>query len=161
MKFILFRHAQKGATPFEDPELTLKGFEQSVHILNLIKNNTLPIPTQLLVSPKRRTSQTLYPVAKEFGLSLTVAEDLDQQTTAEGSPDFRFRVNNFLNSLIEKSNEEHVIFACTHYDWIEEAMTLINCDQDLNTFQFSHWAPAQYVAFEVTESTWLHIYKNK
>lgn len=160
MKFILFRHAQKGVTPFEDPELTPKGFEQSAQILNLVKDSKVPAPTSLLVSPKRRTSQTLYPLAKEYGLDLNVSHELDLRTGTESLQDFRLRITHFLNSLSENHRQKQIIFACTHYDWIEEAMTLINCDKDLNTFEFSHWAPAQFAAFEVTENTWHFINKS-
>ena len=153
MKFVLFRHAQKGFVPFEDPELSPKGFEQSLLLTELIKNKSLPEPSELLVSPKRRTSQTFYPIAKLYNLTPRITDSLDQRKNEENSLQFRQRVQSFLNE-IENSTDRNVIFACTHYDWLEEAMTLINCDRDLNTFEFAHWAPTQYVVFEIEKQLW-------
>lgn len=158
MKFVLFRHAQKGITPFEDPELSLKGFEQSGNLIDLIKNKSLPLPTFLFVSPKRRTSQTFYPISKHHSLTPQISDFLDQRRNDETSLQFRQRVQTFLNEL-ELRNSEEVIFACTHYDWLEEAMALIHCDRDLNTFEFSHWAPTQYVIFEIENNIWKFIGK--
>jgi broad specificity phosphatase PhoE len=153
MKFVLFRHAQKGITPFEDPELSLKGFEQSGGLVDLIKNKSLPAPTFLFISPRRRTSQTFYPISKHYSLTPQVSDLLDQRKNEESSLQFRQRVQTFLKEL-ELRNSEDTVFACTHYDWLEEAMSLIHCDRDLSTFEFSHWAPTQYVIFEIENNFW-------
>lgn len=153
MKFVLFRHAHKGILPFEDPELSLQGFEQAHRISDLISKNSLSIPTRLFCSPKRRTSQTFYPSAQRLGLKTEVNPDLDQRASQESSIDFKNRVQKFLRQ-IEKLNGNLVIFACTHYDWIEEAMALINSDKDLKSFEFSHWSPTQYVEFEIENNLW-------
>ena len=158
MKFVLFRHAQKGITPFEDPELSLKGFEQSAQLVELIKNKSLPVPTFLFISPKRRTSQTLYPISKNYNLTPQLSDLLDQRRNDESSLHFRQRVQSFLNDL-ETRNSQEVVFACTHYDWLEEAMTLIHCDRDLNTFEFAHWAPTQFVVFQVENGIWKFVGK--
>lgn len=154
MKFVLFRHAHKGISPFEDPELSKQGFEQSILISELIKKEVLPKPTHLFVSPKRRTSQTFYPTGKEFTLPLKIQPELDQRNSHESSAEFRQRVQNFLNHIEKIPAADSVIFACTHYDWIEESMTLINCDKDLNSFEFSHWSPTQYIVFQVQSGLW-------
>lgn len=153
MKFALFRHASKGIIPFDDPELTAQGFQQSIQILNLIKTNELPTPTHLFVSPKRRTSQTLYPASKEFSVPIQIKPELDLRQQDESPAQFRSRIENFLNSVSQHGNED-VVFACTHYDWIEESMTLIDCDRNLNSFEFSHWAPTQFILFEISKSGW-------
>jgi broad specificity phosphatase PhoE len=153
MKFVLFRHASKAIMPFEDPELTPQGFQQSLQIVNLIKNGVLPIPTDLFVSPKRRASQTFYPLSKEFGLTMKIKPELDLRRHEETSKQFRERISDFLKTL-ESENADKVIFACSHMDWIEESMTLIDCDKNLNSFEFSHWAPTQFLSFDVQNSQW-------
>jgi broad specificity phosphatase PhoE len=158
MKFVLFRHAQKGILPFEDPELSLKGFEQSGNLVDLIKNKSLPVPTFLFVSPKRRTSQTFYPISKHHSLTPHISDLLDQRKNDESSLQFRGRIQTFLNELELRTSAE-VIYACTHYDWLEDAMALIHCDRDLNTFEFSHWAPTQYLIFEIENNIWKFIGK--
>lgn len=152
MKFVLFRHGSKGFMPFEDPELNAQGFQQSVKIAELVKSADLPAPTKLFVSPKRRTSQTLYPLSKDFSLQMQIHSELDLRQAEETSGQFRSRIQSFLNFVAEQKNE--VIFACTHYDWIEESLTLIECDRNLNSFEFSHWAPSQFLIFEVENSEW-------
>lgn len=154
MKFVLFRHGSKGITPFEDPELNVQGFQQSIQIAELIKNNILPKPTTLFVSPKRRTSQTLYPASKEFSVNLQIRPELDLRQQDESLKQFRTRIESFLEAVTGQSAETDVIFACTHFDWIEESMTIIECDRNLNSFEFSHWAPSQYLVFEIEDSVW-------
>ncbi len=54
----------------------------------------------------------------------------------------------------QRSNANEVHFICTHYDWIEEALTLINSDKNLNSFEYSGWSPAQFLVFEVSDGSW-------
>lgn len=159
MKLILFRHAHKGFTPFDDPELSLQGFEQSARLVELIKQQLLPEPGSLLVSPKRRASQTFYPLSKQYNLKLDIQADLDQHSPLENAAEFRNRVQNFIHKMDAQSSSQNNIFVCTHYDWIEEAMTLINCDKDLNSFEFSHWSPTQFVIFELQNKLWKFVGK--
>lgn len=159
MKFVLFRHAHKGILPFEDPELSLPGFEQASKLVELVRNQNLPAPSQLYVSPKRRASQTFYPLSKNFSINLEVYPELEQARGDESASEFRDRVKTFLNKIALRAHENQTVFACTHFDWIEEAMALIHCDLDLNNFEFSHWAPTQFVAFEVGADQWKFISK--
>ena len=136
MKFVLFRHGSKGFTPFEDPELNAQGFQQSIKLAELVKSNGLPKPTRLFVSPKRRTSQTFYPVSKEFSLDIQIKDELDLRQPEESQGEFRSRIQGFLDFVAgheqspAKPDKDEVIFACTHYDWIEESLTLIDCDKN-------------------------------
>lgn len=159
MKCVLFRHAHKGIMPFEDPELSLQGFEQAARLINEVTSSRLPIPTQLYVSPKRRTSQTLYPLSKAHHLNLQIRQELDQHSQNESLQEFRQRIQIWLDKLATAATDNDVVFMCTHYDWIEEAMSLINCDRDLNTFEFSHWQPTQYVVFDIQDDLWKFIRK--
>jgi phosphohistidine phosphatase SixA len=158
MQIVLFRHAHKGVTPFEDPHLSSKGLTQSLEILNLCEQNKLPWPTTILVSPKIRTSQTLKPVSIKKNISLEINELLNLQLENEFKTNFSARVQKFL-SLLNKYSSSDVIYICTHYDWIDEAMTLINCNVNLTGFEFSNWAPTQFLSFEVLENQWTLTHK--
>jgi broad specificity phosphatase PhoE len=158
MKLILFRHAHKGFIPFDDPELSAQGFEQSLRLLELVRAGQIPTPHVLLVSPKRRTSQTFYPISRDFGLKIEIQPELDQHITNENNSEFRKRIQNFINS-VENFSQNSNVYVCTHYDWIEESMTLINCDKDLNSFEFSHWSPTQYIIFEIEDRLWKFVGK--
>ncbi len=163
MKFVLFRHAQKGLTPYADPELTTEGHQQAAALSTLIKQNLLPVPTHAWASPKVRTCQTLRPACDVAKVRVQISDLLEQRENHETLEIFRHRIQSFLNSfttnLPEDNSTESCHFVCTHYDWIEEAMTLINSDKDLNIFEFSHWPPAQYVTFEIENSIWKFIRK--
>ncbi len=161
MKFVLFRHAHKGSSPYDDPELSKQGQEQAASLVHLINRAEIPKPNQLLVSPRRRTSQTFYPVSREFNLQSKIQKALDQRNSNESHAEFRERVSQFLMQADQLESAGSVVYVCTHYDWIEEAMTLINCDKDLNSFEFSHWSPAQHLIFEVHEKLWKLIKKGK
>ncbi len=156
MKVVLIRHAQKGITPYEDPSLTESGFLQAEFLCQLSKKNLLPNPTHAWVSPKTRTFQTLKPLCENLKIRPEITDSLDQRISNETSSDFRNRVSRFLQQFelraLEAPDEIHIL--CTHYDWIEEGMTLINSDKDLNSFEFSHWSPTQYVVFEIQDSIW-------
>lgn len=157
MKFVLFRHAHKGIMPYDDPELSAQGFAQALRISELAAS--LPTPNHLWVSPKKRAAQSFYPLSKKLNLNIETKLELDQQNQQESGPHFRMRVQKFLNQLEDMQNPTLTIFACTHYDWIEEAMTLINSDKDLKSFEFLHWSPAQYVEFEIRNNLWTFIKK--
>ena len=159
MKFVLFRHAHKGIQPFDDPELSIPGFEQAAQLVEMVNKHQLPTPTRLLVSPRRRASQTLYPLSRGFAVPLEIKNDLDQAASQENGTAFRKRIENFLNEITALAEKPEAIFACTHYDWIETAMPLINSDKDLTTFEFSHWSPTQHIEFEITSGVWTYIKK--
>ena len=156
MKLVLLRHAQKGITPFDDPHLTDSGFLQSEALADLVQKNILPAPTHLWASPKIRTTQTLSATAEIFKISIQKNELLDLRSAHETAEHFRKRIQELLSHLDERSisHSHEVHYLCTHYDWIEEAITLINADKDLNSFEFSHWSPTQYIVFEVQELLW-------
>ncbi len=161
MKFVLVRHAQKGMTPIEDPELNPEGFHQAKVLNALAKQSEIPAPTHAWASPKIRTSQTLKPMCEEQKVEIKINELLDLRLKNETVADFHFRIQKFLDAFEKQSAKtmNQVHYVCTHYDWIEEAMTLIKSDKDLTSFEFSHWSPAQFVIFEVVDGSWTLIRK--
>ncbi len=159
MKFVLFRHAQKGLAPYADPELTAEGFSQAEAIGGLIKQNLLPKPTHAWVSPRIRTGQTLRPTCDEYSVQIQVTDLLDLRHSDETTIEFRNRIQEFLKMIDASTATNETHFACTHYDWIEEAMTLINADKDLSSFEFSHWPPAQFIVFDTENDIWKFIRK--
>ncbi len=159
MKVVLFRHAQKGLNPFSDPELSEAGHSQAENLISLVDKSILPKPTHFWVSPKIRTAQTFQPLSQNLKTPLQVTDHLDLRLDSENRNAFRGRVQKFLNSFEIQSANKEVHFLCTHYDWIEESMTLINSDKDLNSFEFSHWSPTQFVVFELQDSLWKFLKK--
>ncbi len=156
MKLVLLRHAQKGITPFDDPHLTEAGFLQNEALGQLVLKEILPRPTHLWASPKIRTGQTLKATAEICKISIQVDDLLDLRSPEETAAQFRKRILALLHQTDGHAGKapHEVHYFCTHYDWIEEAMTLINADKDLNSFEFSHWTPTQFIVFEIKEALW-------
>ncbi|MES3037230.1 MAG: phosphoglycerate mutase family protein [Bdellovibrionota bacterium] len=150
MELILFRHGEKQALG-SDPELTSVGKSQAVSIADLVKSRSLPRPTQIYVSPRKRAVQSLQPLADAANLKPKITPDLDQQVSAESGKDFRLRVQEFMvkSALDWKSTD--VVYLCSHQDWIMEFLSVIECDTDLLQGIYVHWDTAAFMHFEKRE----------
>lgn len=148
MKIYLFRHAQKAMDFSGDPDLTSEGFSQATQLLDRVLKNEMPRPTALWVSAKKRTHSTFRQVSQALEIPLQIHDELSEQKTGESLHQFRQRIQ----SLIEfaTSQQDEVIFMCSHYDLVVEAMTVLPCDKDLQTAEFTQWAPCQYIGLEKT-----------
>ncbi|WP_413613222.1 phosphoglycerate mutase family protein [Bdellovibrio sp. HCB-110] len=147
MKIYLFRHAQKAMDFSGDPDLTAEGHAQASKVLDKVLKNELPQPTELWVSPKKRTHSTFRPVSQHFGLPMQINEALLEQQGDENLSDFRSRIEKLFEGAAAR--KEGVIFLCSHYDLVVEAMSVLPSDKDLTDSEFSHWSPCQYIGFEV------------
>ncbi|MFS4460635.1 SixA phosphatase family protein [Bdellovibrio sp. HCB2-146] len=147
MKIYIFRHAQKALDFSGDPDLTPEGHAQASKLLDRVLKAELDTPTQLWVSPKKRTHSTFRPLAQHFRLPLQEQDALLEQHGDETLSEFRQRILNLLEKAAESNNG--VLFLCSHYDWVIEAMSVIPADTDLTKDEFSHWSPCQYVAFHI------------
>lgn len=156
MILYIFRHAQKAMDFNADPDLTLEGHGQAAQILKRVTQGELPTPTRIWSSPKKRAQSTLRPLSHHLNLSLETHESLFEQSSSETISDFRQRIQKVLKSLAELKENE-VVFLCSHYDWVSEAMTLVSTTDDLSGADFSHWTPAQHVGFQVTNGAFEYL----
>lgn len=157
LDIILFRHGQKGVAPFEDPHLTASGFQQAKSLTQLVEKKHLPKPSELWASEKIRTVQTFSDLSQNLKLQIQIKPELNVRGDFENQKNFRQRVQNLIQVLQVSSETNTVsqfIFLCTHYDWIEEALGVIQSNSDLKSFEFSHWAPAQFIHFKLNEGLW-------
>ena len=160
MIFVLLRHGHKTMDPPENPSLSAKGFDQSRKLLKMAQDNVIPPPTICLFSDKIRTKQTLHDLIENYKTKAELKTDLNMREHTETAQQFRARVQKFINlytfQASQPENKNQVVYACTHYDWVEEAMTVIDCDKNLNSYEYAGWAPAQYIEFRITEEgQWL------
>ncbi|MGZ3774232.1 MAG: phosphoglycerate mutase family protein [Pseudobdellovibrionaceae bacterium] len=146
MKIYLFRHAQKAIDFTGDPDLTPEGHSQALKLLDKVLKNEIPQPTALWVSPRKRTRSTFRPLSKHFSVPLTDQEALLEQQSNENLKQFRTRIEKVFDKAAKHT--EPVIFLCSHYDWITEAMSVVSCDTDLSSDEFMHWSPCQYIGWE-------------
>lgn len=162
MIFILFRHGHKSMEPPENPSLSTKGHEQSRKLLKMAQDKVLPPPTVCLFSNMIRTKETLHDLIENFKPKIELNNELNLRGFNETSQQFRSRVQKLVNyytfQASQPENKNQVVYACTHYDWVEEAMTVIDSDKNLNSYEFASWAPAQYIEFKITEEgQWLFL----
>jgi len=159
MMIYIFRHAQKATDFSSDPDLTESGHAQAEALLKKVLQKDLAMPTELYVSPRIRTHSTFRSLSQHLNLPLQMTEDLAEQTGEESLSAFRQRILAFLENHSRK--KDAVVYACSHYDWVVEAMTVIPADTDLTTAEFSHWSPCQWAAFDVDSDGVFHFVELK
>ena len=152
MILILFRHGHKSLLPFADPDLTPQGFDQAADLVQQIESGILPKPTHCWFSEKIRTQQTLSKAIENFNPISKKSSNLNLRSHTETHQEFKSRIQKILFEITAENKSTDVHFICTHYDWIEEGLSLINSDKDLNSFEFSNWSPGQYLLFEIESS---------
>ncbi|KHD89331.1 MAG: phosphoglycerate mutase [Bdellovibrio sp. ArHS] len=147
MKIYLFRHAQKAMDFSGDPDLTAEGHAQASKLLDKVLKKELPTPTELWVSPKKRTHSTFRPLAQHFNLPLQNTNELLEQQAEENLSEFRSRIEKLFERAAE--NKKAVVFLCSHYDLVVEALNVVPSDKDFSDSEYAHWSPCQYAGFEV------------
>lgn len=144
MDLILLRHAEKNLFDSGDPGLTARGHEQARGLIQKLQTQSKMGPLRLAASPRRRTQETLRPLAESLKVPLEILESLDERVSNESLSQFRARVKKMLDEL-ENPQRTGTLIWCSHLDWIDEFRYLIDCEQDLNTSPYDHWAPGQYL----------------
>lgn len=164
MNVVLFRHAKKGMTPFDDPSLSPEGFLQGEKLPVTVQKQNIPAATELWASEKIRTHQTFSNLSESLRLPILTKPELNLRSDSETRQMFQNRIQRVIEELsvsAYNNTEKHCIYLCTHYDWIEEAMLLIPSDKNLTGFEFAHWAPAQFIYFNIDAPQWIFIKKGQ
>ena len=155
MRFIFIRHAYRDTWDREeDNGLTPKGREQVEGLKNYLDTRCLSDPYFLessflwRSSPKVRCQETLIPMAqhhafiRDKGTYFVTQKDfkdyrdlieirLDERQESESGKQFRKRIVSLLNDCHDSfETKAKIVFMCTHGDWLEEALSLL----DLDTF---------------------------
>jgi phosphohistidine phosphatase SixA len=154
MALFLFRHGDKAKTWDADPPLSEKGLLQAEALASLVERGDLPTPHQVIASPRKRAQQTLLPTSQVAQLTLTIADDLYERQPHENSELFNRRIKKFLTQLPQRLNANSNLYLCSHMDWLEEALLLLDSDTDFNLRPI-FWAPCQYVEFEWQDGIWI------
>ena len=150
MKFLIFRHAEKHGGLEKDSPLSPHGNAQAKNLLSQVISKNLPIPAKIYCSPRKRTSLTMNPLAESFKIKIATTPLLDLKHHNETQKDFRLRIQEFLVSF-QLEPETPCVYICTHQDWIEEFLSIIECSTDLMAPKYSIWPCGQYMYFEKNE----------
>lgn len=149
MQIVLFRHAEKSSVGAQNPGLSARGHAQANLISNLASQGELPSPTRFLSSPLLRAQQTLLPASQKFEKTIEIVADLNERQNLESVDQFRHRISRFLRWV---ETQTGLLYVCSHLDWIDEAMSLITSDVNLNQDRYQHWSPAAHLCFEIDAS---------
>lgn len=149
MHLILLRHAEKDSAAGSDPGLSLRGAEQALSLSGLLVDKRWPKPTRLLASPKRRTQETVRPLADVLGLEIEVVGDLDERRPGENPSEMRQRLRRLVASF--ETERATCTVWCTHLDWIEEFRTLADSDKNLLESPYDHWSPSQFLVLHLDD----------
>ena len=143
---ILFRHAQKSFWS-QDPDLSSQGHQQAKNIIELVQSNKLPIPSELLCSPKKRALQTFLPFKSAYQIQLNIETSLDERGSHESQQQFESRIKNFVHFDLPQKTAT-CLFLCTHLDWFEVfsivAPLIVDLSQEVLQLQ-----PASYYHFQI------------
>lgn len=150
MTFVLFRHGDKNFHS-ADPDLSSLGHRQASLILEYVQTEKLPVPQAIFVSPKKRTQQTMKPLSENLKIPMKLAPELLERQSSENFPQFSARVQKWIQ-FCEKSQQS--FYFCSHLDWIDEFLTHVPCDQDLQSPLFQSWSPASHMIFHVQDGLW-------
>lgn len=162
MRLILFRHGHKQFSMDDNPSLSDRGHKQADHLLEKVEKKELPQPTLCWFSPRKRTFETLAQLKKFTPIQWEQKTALGEKNLNESYHDFKQRISKIFSEIEKKSQNskpEDTIFLCTHYDWIETALTVIHSDQDLTGFEFSNWSPGQFIEFDYYDNLFHFIKK--
>jgi len=148
MTLILLRHGEKANILSDHAEtyLSAKGCLQAISLVRQVELGLLPSPSHLLSSEVERTTETLQPLADRFLIQVLKKKEFDLQDYRESSSQFRVRVTRGLTYLTS-FEDEAVVYACSHQDWLHEAMSLISTQEPSN--HLNSWPTARYVIFKV------------
>lgn len=149
---ILLRHAEKDTGGGLNPGLSLRGTEQSLSLVDLLRSKKWPRLQNIFVSPKRRTQETVAPLAAELKLDAEILAELDERNHDESMAAFHRRLRAMMDTLDEEGDA--CVLWCTHLDWIEEFRNLADSEQDLTESPYDHWEPAQYLVLELDDDLW-------
>lgn len=156
MQLYLFRHGDRNARGSsllhsDEPDLSSTGRLQADHLRSWVERQTLPTPHLLWVSPRIRAQNTFKPLSDSLKIALTLQADLDERSHRENAALFRERI---ARALERASLQDGVVFLCSHFDWLEEALTLIPADEELIPNGLPLWSPGSFVGFDVQNEIW-------
>ncbi|MES2965518.1 MAG: phosphoglycerate mutase family protein [Bdellovibrionota bacterium] len=154
MKLVLLRHATRSPYDGGDSALSTKGLAQAEALVGQVSpQGSLPAPTRLISSPKRRAKQTLTPLSHALHVSLEIEERLDERRQVETGKEFQQRIDGLLEELSNESTHEACVWLCTHLDWLETAM--IAMTHDLSEIEASiGFNTAEYKVFRLEDGIW-------
>ena len=154
MKLVLLRHATRSPYDSGASSLSTKGRAQSEDLVaQIAPHGPLPVPTRLLVSPKRRAKETLTPLSQALHLPLETEIRLDERRQNETAPEFHSRIVSLFAELEADPKNGECVYLCTHLDWLETAM--IEMNHDLSDLDASlGWSTAEFKVFRYEDGTW-------
>ena len=163
MKVVILRHATRSPSGMGDSPLNTFGLSQAQMLAHelLSPRGPLPHPTHLWASPKLRAQQTLAPLSQAVAIPLKTDARLDERHSGESSQDFVVRIRELIRDASNlPPTPETCLYFCTHLDWLEEVMPLL--DSDMSELEISTpWSTAEYRVYQLDGAPGSQIWKLK
>lgn len=160
MKVVILRHAARSAHESGDSSLSAFGHLQAEALARAIApQGDLPAPTRLICSPKKRTQQTLKPLADVSQLDLVIESRLDERNSNETAREFEARIGALIDELsrprqpLKPGEREPCVYLCTHLDWLNTAAVLIPSDATPEQLD-RNWGNCEYLVFRLNDGLW-------
>lgn len=160
MKVVILRHAARSAHEQGDCSLSALGHLQAEALARSVApQGDLPAPTRLICSPKKRTRQTLTPLANAAHLDIITDSRLDERHNNESAREFEERINSLIEELSQlkpaaKAGErEPCVYLCSHLDWLNSASTIIPSDASPDQLD-RNWGNCEFLVFRLSEGLW-------
>lgn len=158
MKLIMLRHAARSPHDVGDSGLNAYGRAQAFQLpQSLNPQGPLPPPSLMISSPKKRTRETLLPLAARLGLTLSIDKGLDERRQNETAREFQERVHSVLEGLtrnlsVTPALRETCILMCSHLDWLEAAIAVL--PSDLADAEHLNWSNCEFRIFKWQGGIW-------
>jgi hypothetical protein len=109
----------------------------------------------MFCSPRKRTQETLSFAAEQSRIKIAKTPLLDLRAPSESQKDFRLRIQEFLVGfqldVPDSPTKPPSVYVCTHQDWAEEFLTIVESSTDLTQPKFGIWHSGQYMYFAKTD----------
>ena len=148
MKIILLRHGTRNYGIGDIP-LNEEGLQEAEELVTQLLPHDIKA---IFSSPKLRCQMTVTPIANRLGLEIQTMEELDQHLPNEEFADYRKRVQVAANKLEDFSQAEGAILACSHSDWLAQAMELV--PSDISNPENIFFQCAEFLVFQIKEGQW-------
>lgn len=131
--------------------LSPHGEAQARSLPLLVQSGKLPSPTEIWVSPRIRTQQTMRELSLALQVPLQIRDELQERTEGESMQELKARTQQLSRELLTQEQSNKVVYLCSHYDWLEVA--LLGFQLESHLLEIS-WSPGAYLHLKAEGQVW-------
>lgn len=153
---ILMRHATRDHSGSD--RLSAEGREMAMKLTKSVQEKRIPKPHRLIASPRKRTQETLRPLADDLLIPIEIESRCDERQPDETEASFTERVRNFIQSTqlcVNSRQEPETWLIVSHLDWLEVAVLFLESDET-EMEREEPWTPGAKRIYLKTDEIWRH-----